>query len=78
MLKKVIRLLYFSRFWPCLDYAVGVLSIHVSEAKGLKNVEVTGKSDPYVKIVLGGTEVARTKAIDNKFVSFLPLDSLIN
>ncbi len=48
------------------DFAVGVLSVYIIEAKGLKNVEVTGKSDPYVRILLGGAEVCRTRAIDNK------------
>ncbi|KAJ3325865.1 hypothetical protein HDV06_002250 [Boothiomyces sp. JEL0866] len=44
---------------------VGVLRITVAEAKGLKNKDVTGISDPATVIKLGGTEIARTRVMDN-------------
>ncbi|KAJ3277204.1 hypothetical protein HDV01_000256 [Terramyces sp. JEL0728] len=44
---------------------VGVLRITVAEAKGLKNKDVTGISDPATIIRLGGTEIVRTRVIDN-------------
>ncbi|KAJ3260268.1 hypothetical protein HK103_000903 [Boothiomyces macroporosus] len=39
--------------------------VTVAEAKGLKNKDVTGISDPATVIKLGGTEIARTRVIDN-------------
>ncbi|KAI9340576.1 hypothetical protein BDR26DRAFT_353408 [Obelidium mucronatum] len=47
------------------EVPVGVLKVTFHEAKGLKNRELAGISDPYVLIRLGGKEVARTKTIGN-------------
>ncbi|KAI8609214.1 hypothetical protein BC830DRAFT_1151653 [Chytriomyces sp. MP71] len=47
------------------DVPVGVLKVIVHEAKGLKNVELAGMSDPYVLLKINSVPVARTKAIDN-------------
>ncbi|CAG8457825.1 5831_t:CDS:10 [Ambispora gerdemannii] len=47
-----------------LDAAIGVVKLTIYNAKGLKNIETFGTSDPYVKLSLNGyTEVARTKVI---------------
>ncbi|KAJ3193429.1 hypothetical protein HK101_004861 [Irineochytrium annulatum] len=46
------------------DAPVGVLCIKVFEAKDLKNVELAGVSDPYVKVTIAGQEVCRSKAVD--------------
>ncbi|CAG8454346.1 2027_t:CDS:10 [Ambispora leptoticha] len=49
-----------------LDAAIGVLKLTIFNAKGLKNVETFGTSDPYVKILLNGsTELAHTKVIND-------------
>ncbi|KND03955.1 uncharacterized protein SPPG_01407 [Spizellomyces punctatus DAOM BR117] len=47
------------------DKPVGVLRVSLYEAKGLKNMELAGKSDPYALLFVGGKQVARTKTIDN-------------
>ncbi|KAI8825681.1 uncharacterized protein EV422DRAFT_513846 [Fimicolochytrium jonesii] len=47
------------------DKPVGVLRIALYEGKGLRNVELAGKSDPYARVMIGGKPVARTKTIDN-------------
>ncbi|KAJ3033983.1 hypothetical protein HDV00_005602 [Rhizophlyctis rosea] len=46
---------------PTGDKVVGVLKVRLCEGKQLKNAEMTGKSDPYAKVLLGGKEVYRTK-----------------
>ncbi|KAJ3020939.1 hypothetical protein HKX48_009472 [Thoreauomyces humboldtii] len=48
-----------------LDKPVGVLRVAVYEAKGLKNMELAGKSDPYARLYIGGKPVMRTKTISN-------------
>ncbi|TPX65676.1 hypothetical protein SpCBS45565_g05016 [Spizellomyces sp. 'palustris'] len=47
------------------DKPIGVLRVSLYEAKGLKNMELAGKSDPYALLFVGGKQVARTKTIDN-------------
>lgn len=44
---------------------VGILTLTVNEAKGLKNSELIGVSDPYAAILIGGVTIASTKIIDN-------------
>jgi len=36
------------------------------EGRGLKNIEKLGTSDPYLKMNLGGNEIARTRVVDNE------------
>ncbi|TPX56100.1 hypothetical protein PhCBS80983_g04797 [Powellomyces hirtus] len=47
------------------DKPVGVLRVSLYEAKGLRNMELAGKSDPYALMTIGGKQVVRTKTIDN-------------
>ncbi|KAJ3286488.1 hypothetical protein HK104_009001 [Borealophlyctis nickersoniae] len=47
------------------DRAVGVLRITLHEAKNLKNLELTGKSDPYARVFISGRQVYKSKTIDN-------------
>jgi Ca2+-dependent lipid-binding protein len=44
---------------------IGVLRVAIFEGKGIKNVDMTGVSDPMARILIGGAEVARTRIIDN-------------
>lgn len=44
---------------------VGVMRLHFINAKGLRNFEALGKSDPYVRVVLSGIERARTVTFKN-------------
>ena len=39
---------------------IGVMRIHLRNARNLRNLETVGKSDPYVRILLSGVEKART------------------
>ena len=48
------------------DKPVGVLKVNIFEAKNLKNIEKVGKSDPYVRIWVGGKVAARTKTMEEK------------
>ena len=43
----------------------------IYEAKGLKNLDVTGISDPAALICIGGNIVARTRVFDNRCDTFL-------
>ncbi|KAH9272619.1 hypothetical protein BASA83_005124 [Batrachochytrium salamandrivorans] len=47
------------------DRAIGIFKITLFDAKQLKNVDVTGMSDPCAIVHIGGKEVARTHVIDN-------------
>ncbi|KAJ3158848.1 hypothetical protein HDU86_002536 [Geranomyces michiganensis] len=47
------------------DKPIGVLRVSVYEAKGLRNMELAGKSDPYAVMTIGGKQVIRTKTITN-------------
>ncbi|GES95782.1 C2 domain-containing protein [Rhizophagus clarus] len=49
-----------------IETAIGVLKLTIFNAKGLRNAERFGTSDPYVKVkVHGNIELARTKVIDD-------------
>lgn len=39
---------------------IGILRLHIKKAIDVKNVELTGKSDPYVRVILGGKILGRT------------------
>ena len=44
---------------------IGVMRFHFQNAKGLRNVETMGKSDPYVRLLLSGIEKGRTVTFQN-------------
>ena len=44
---------------------IGVMRIHFKNAKGVRNVETIGKSDPYGRVLLSGIEKARTVTFQN-------------
>ncbi|KAI9814697.1 MAG: hypothetical protein M1832_005696 [Thelocarpon impressellum] len=44
---------------------IGVMRLHFKGAKGLRNVETMGKSDPYVRILVSGIEKGRTVTFQN-------------
>jgi Ca2+-dependent lipid-binding protein len=44
---------------------IGVLRIHIMNARDLRNVETMGKSDPYVRLLLSGIEKRRTVTWNN-------------
>jgi Ca2+-dependent lipid-binding protein len=44
---------------------IGVMRIHIKNARDLRNVETMGKSDPYTRILLSGIEKARTVTFQN-------------
>lgn len=44
---------------------VGVMRLHFQSARGLKNVETMGKSDPYMRVLVQGVEKAKTVTIRN-------------
>lgn len=47
-----------------IESALGVLKLKIMSAKGLRNVETFGASDPYVKVTLHGNKLlAKTKTI---------------
>ncbi|CAG8648378.1 4269_t:CDS:10, partial [Racocetra persica] len=49
-----------------IESALGVLKLKIMCAKGLKNAETFGTSDPYAKVTLHGNKVlAKTKTIDD-------------
>ncbi|ODH23066.1 hypothetical protein ACO22_05420 [Paracoccidioides brasiliensis] len=60
---------------------IGVMRIHVQNAKGLRNVETMGKSDPYTRVLLSGIEKARTVTFANNLdpewdeVLYIPMHS---
>ncbi|KAH6634070.1 C2 domain-containing protein [Chaetomium sp. MPI-SDFR-AT-0129] len=60
---------------------IGVLRIHFKNARGLRNVEALGKSDPYVRVVSAGVERGRTVTFKNNLdpdwdeVLYIPLQS---
>ena len=49
-----------------IDPPVGVFRVIIFDAKGLRNVDITGASDPCAVITIGGKEVGRTQVIENK------------
>jgi len=53
------------------DDPTGVLKINLMEGRGLKNIGKLGNtSDPYLKMNLGGNEIARTKNVENDLNPF--------
>ena len=44
---------------------IGVMRLHFLNARGLRNVETMGKSDPYVRLLLSGIEKGRTVTFQN-------------
>ncbi|KFY31117.1 hypothetical protein V493_01382 [Pseudogymnoascus sp. VKM F-4281 (FW-2241)] len=44
---------------------IGVMRIHFKNARGLRNVETMGKSDPYARVLLSGIEKGRTVTHQN-------------
>jgi len=52
------------------DDPIGLLKINLMEGRGLKNIEKLGTSDPYLKMNLGGNEIARTRVVDNDLNPF--------
>ncbi|GAA5871970.1 hypothetical protein JCM16303_000930 [Sporobolomyces ruberrimus] len=44
---------------------IGVVRFHFKRSRDLKNVEIKGKSDPYVRVLYHGVVVARTVVHDN-------------
>ncbi|KKZ61256.1 hypothetical protein EMCG_04129 [[Emmonsia] crescens] len=60
---------------------IGVMRIHIQSAKGLRNVETMGKSDPYTRVLLSGLEKGRTVTFSNNLdpewdeVMYIPMHS---
>ncbi|KAK3694268.1 C2 domain-containing protein [Podospora appendiculata] len=60
---------------------VGVMRLHLKNAKQLRNFETLGKSDPYVRVVMSGLEKARTVTFKNNLnpewdeVLYIPVHS---
>ncbi|KAI7096298.1 tricalbin, partial [Hortaea werneckii] len=60
---------------------IGVIRIHVKNAKDLKNLDTVGKSDPYVRILLSGIQKRRTVTWKNNLspefdeVFYIPVHS---
>jgi Ca2+-dependent lipid-binding protein len=44
---------------------IGVMRVHLKNARDLRNVETMGKSDPYVRVLLSGIEKGRTVTFQN-------------
>ena len=44
---------------------IGVMRVHLQNARDLRNLEALGKSDPYVHVLLSGIEKARTVIFNN-------------
>ena len=42
-----------------------ILIMHIEAAKGLRNADVIGKSDPFCTVKMNGTKVGQTKVINN-------------
>ncbi|CAG8554094.1 17567_t:CDS:10 [Acaulospora morrowiae] len=52
-----------------IDSAIGVLAVTIYGAKGLKNSEMFGTSDPYCKLTIrGGQVLAKTRVINDTLV----------
>ncbi|KAI9225040.1 hypothetical protein BC828DRAFT_134962 [Blastocladiella britannica] len=62
--------------------SIGVLVVHIKSAQGLKNADLIGKSDPFVKISLAGQTVAKTVVIHNNLnpfwdvIKYIPISKL--
>lgn len=44
---------------------IGVMRLHLQNARNVRNVDTMGKSDPYVQVLLSGIEKARTVTFQN-------------
>lgn len=61
---------------------IGVLRLHLKKAIDVKNVELTGKSDPYIRVLLGGKVLGRTNVQDDTLnpvwdeILYVPVHSL--
>ncbi|KAI9149756.1 Tricalbin-2 [Blastocladiella emersonii ATCC 22665] len=64
------------------DKSIGVLVVHVRFAKGLKNADLIGKSDPFARIVVGSNVVGKTNVINNNLnptwdeIKYVPIGDL--
>ncbi|KAJ3370159.1 hypothetical protein HDU91_006565, partial [Kappamyces sp. JEL0680] len=56
---------WFGESTGSTEVPIGVLRVVLYEAKGIKNVDVTGVSDPAALVYIGGNVVARTRTLDN-------------
>jgi Ca2+-dependent lipid-binding protein len=60
---------------------IGVIRLHLKNAKDLRNVETVGKSDPYARVLLSGVQKARTVTWKNNLnpewdeVIYVPIHS---
>lgn len=60
---------------------IGVMRIHLKNARGIRNLETMGKSDPYARVLLSGIEKARTVTHQNNLdpdfdeVLYVPMHS---
>ncbi|KAJ3220215.1 hypothetical protein HDU81_000172, partial [Chytriomyces hyalinus] len=48
-----------------LDIPMGMARIKILKALNLKNIEIGGKSDPYVRLLIGGTVLGETQILQN-------------
>lgn len=60
---------------------IGVMRIHLQNARDVRNVDTMGKSDPFVRVLLSGIEKARTVTFQNNLnpdwdeVIYVPMHS---
>jgi hypothetical protein len=60
---------------------IGVMRFHFKSAKGLKNLDTVGKSDPYARVLLSGIQKGRTVTFKNNLdpnwdeVCYVPVHS---
>lgn len=60
---------------------IGVMRLHLQNARELRNLETVGKSDPYVRVLLSGIEKARTVTFQSNLnpewdeVHYIPMHS---
>ena len=61
---------------------IGVMRFHFQSAKGLKNLDTVGKSDPYARVLLSGIQKGRTVTFKNNLdpewdeVFYVPVHSV--
>lgn len=61
---------------------IGVLRLHLKNAKDIKNLEAMGKSDPYARVMVGSKTLARTEVCDDTLnpefdqIVYVPVHSL--
>ncbi|KAH0562191.1 hypothetical protein GP486_003113 [Trichoglossum hirsutum] len=60
---------------------IGVMRLHFQNARGLRNLETVGRSDPYVRVLVSGVEKAKTVTFQNNLnpdwdeVLYIPVHS---